>query len=51
MFTNQIVELPVRSFKESQKAKGGHGYKNAPPEYELYNESDEDKEKNNKKIE
>lgn len=51
LFTNQIVELPVRSFKESQKAKGGHGYKNAPPEYELYNESDEDKEKNNKKIE
>ena len=38
LFTSQIVELPVKSFKESQIAKGTKDYKNAPPEYELYNE-------------
>lgn len=48
LFTSQIVELPVKSFKESQKAKGGNGYKNAPPEYELYDdgEKDNDSKKN-----
>lgn len=40
LFTSQIVELPVKSFKESQKAKGSNGYKNAPPEYELYDEGE-----------
>lgn len=44
LFTSQIVELPVKSFKESQKAKGGNGYKNAPPEYELYNEGEQEKD-------
>lgn len=42
LFTSQIVELPVKSFKESQKAKGGNGYKNAPPEYELYDDGEKD---------
>lgn len=48
LFTSQIVELPVKSFKESQKAKGGNGYKNAPPEYQLYDdgEKDNDNKKN-----
>ena len=36
------MELPVKSFKESQKAKGGNGYKNAPPEYELYDDGEKD---------
>lgn len=42
LFTSQIVELPVKSFKESQKAKGGNGYKNAPPEYQLYYDGEKD---------
>lgn len=48
LFTSQIVELPVKTFKESQKAKGGNGYKNVPPEYELYDdgEKDNDSKKN-----
>ena len=41
LFTSQIVELPVKSFKESQKAKEGKGYKAAPPEYELYETEEE----------
>lgn len=40
LFTSQIVELPVKSFIESQRAKGKKGYKNAPPEYELYEDGD-----------
>ncbi len=40
LFTSQIGELPVKSFKESQKAKEGKGYKAAPPEYELYDDGE-----------
>ena len=35
------MELPVKSFKESQKAKEGKGYKAAPPEYELYDDGED----------
>lgn len=47
LFTSQIVELPVKSFKESQKAKGSNGYKNAPPEYELYDDGEDNKDSKN----
>ena len=47
LFTSQIVELPVRSFKESQKAKGSNGYKNAPPEYELYDDGEDNNDSKN----
>ena len=47
LFTSQIVEPPVRSFKDSQKAKGMEGYKSAPPAYELYERGNDTKDNNN----